>query len=233
MKPIVALIYDFDGTLSPLNMQECGFIQSLGMSVSEFWTHANRMAVDEDASSILCYMKYMLDSARKAGFPVTKELLRKSGEEVKLYDGVKEWFALINQYGESKGVQIEHYINSSGLKEMIEGTPIANEFKEIYACSYIYNDKGEAVWPGVAVDFSTKTQFLFKINKGIRSVSDNVEVNRYAEEDERPIPFKRMIYFGDGETDLPIAQKSLKTHNDCDMHRFRSGRGTLLDGSIA
>lgn len=221
MKPIVALIYDFDGTLSPLNMQECGFIQSLGMSVSEFWTHANRMAVDEDASSILCYMKYMLDSARKAGFPVTKELLRKSGEEVKLYDGVKEWFALINQYGESKGVQIEHYINSSGLKEMIEGTPIANEFKEIYACSYIYNDKGEAVWPGVAVDFSTKTQFLFKINKGIRSVSDNVEVNRYAEEDERPIPFKRMIYFGDGETDIPC-MKLVKSQGGYSIAVYRS-----------
>ncbi len=221
MKPIVALIYDFDGTLSPLNMQECGFIQSLGMSVSEFWTHANRMAVDEDASSILCYMKYMLDSARKAGFPVTKEMLRKSGEEVKLYEGVNRWFALINQYGESKGVQIEHYINSSGLKEMIEGTPIANEFKEIYACSYIYNDKGEAVWPGVAVDFSTKTQFLFKINKGIRSVSDNVEVNRYAEEDERPIPFKRMIYFGDGETDIPC-MKLVKSQGGYSIAVYRS-----------
>lgn len=221
MKPIVALIYDFDGTLSPLNMQECGFIQSLGMSVSEFWTHANRMAVDEDASSILCYMKYMLDSARKAGFPVTKEILRKSGEEVKLYEGVNRWFALINQYGESKGVQIEHYINSSGLKEMIEGTPIANEFKEIYACSYIYNDKGEAVWPGVAVDFSTKTQFLFKINKGIRSVSDNVEVNRYAEEDERPIPFKRMIYFGDGETDIPC-MKLVKSQGGYSIAVYRS-----------
>ncbi len=221
MKPIVALIYDFDGTLSPLNMQECGFIQSLGMSVSEFWTHANRMAVDEDASSILCYMKYMLDSARKAGFPVTKEMLRKSGEEVKLYEGVNRWFALINQYGKSKGVQIEHYINSSGLKEMIEGTPIANEFKEIYACSYIYNDKGEAVWPGVAVDFSTKTQFLFKINKGIRSVSDNVEVNRYAEEDERPIPFKRMIYFGDGETDIPC-MKLVKSQGGYSIAVYRS-----------
>ena len=203
MKPIVALVYDFDGTLSPLNMQEFGFIQSLGISVNDFWTKANRMAIDEDANSILCYMKYMLDSAKKAGFSLTKELLRKNGEEVKLYEGVKEWFALINQYGESKGVQIEHYINSSGLKEMIDGTPIASEFKGIYACSYIYNEAGEAVWPAVAVDFSTKTQFLFKINKGIRSVSDNVEVNRYTNEEERPIPFKRMIYFGDGETDIP------------------------------
>ena len=139
MKPIVALVYDFDGTLSPLNMQEFGFIQSLGISVNDFWTKANRMAIDEDANSILCYMKYMLDSAKKAGFSLTKELLRKNGEEVKLYEGVKEWFALINQYGESKGVQIEHYINSSGLKEMIDGTPIANEFKGIYACSYIHS----------------------------------------------------------------------------------------------
>lgn len=203
VKPIVALVYDFDGTLSPLNMQEFGFIQSLGISVKEFWTKANRMAIDEDANSILCYMKHMLDSAKQAGIPLTKELLQKNGNDVQLYPGVKEWFSLINKYGESCGVRIEHYINSSGLKEMIEGTPIASEFNKIYACSYMYDKKGEAVWPAVAVDFSTKTQFLFKINKGIRSVSDNVEVNRYTSEEDRPIPFKRMIYFGDGETDIP------------------------------
>ena len=238
MKPIVALVYDFDGTLSPLNMQEFGFIQSLGISVNDFWTKANRMAIDEDANSILCYMKYMLDSAKKAGFSLTKELLRKNGEEVKLYEGVKEWFALINQYGESKGVQIEHYINSSGLKEMIDGTPIVNEFKGIYACSYIYNEAGEAVWPAVAVDFSTKTQFLFKINKGIRSVSDNVEVNRYTNEEERPIPFKRMIYFGDGETDIPC-MKLVKNQGGYsiavyrpDSSKLRAAKKLISDGRV-
>ena len=180
----------------------------------------------------------MLDSARKAGFPVTKEMLRKSGEEVKLYEGVNRWFALINQYGESKGVQIEHYINSSGLKEMIEGTPIANEFKGIYACSYIYNEVGEAVWPAVAVDFSTKTQFLFKINKGIRSVSDNVEVNRYTNEEERPIPFKRMIYFGDGETDIPC-MKLVKNQGGYsiavyrpDSSKLRAAKKLISDGRV-
>jgi hypothetical protein len=116
---------------------------------------------------------------------------------------VKEWFGLINEYGKTIGLNIKHYINSSGLKEMIEGTPIAREFENIYACSFLYNVDGIAYWPAVAVDYTTKTQFLFKINKGIREVSDNKRVNEYVAKEDRPIPFERMIYFGDGETDVP------------------------------
>jgi hypothetical protein len=116
---------------------------------------------------------------------------------------VTEWFKLINDYGKSKGVKVEHYINSSGLAEMIEGTSIAKEFKRIFACSFIYNNEGEAEWPGVAVDYTAKTQFLFKINKGILSVRDNKKVNESKAEDNKRIPFPHMIYFGDGETDVP------------------------------
>lgn len=238
MKPIVALVYDFDGTLSPSNMQEYGFIQSLGVEVKEFWSKANRMAVDEDASGILCYMKHVLDLSNQKGISLTKEFLGAQGANVKLYEGVKEWFTQINQYGEKVGVQIEHYINSSGLKEMIEGTPIAHEFSGIYACSYMYNEEKKAVWPAVAVDFSTKTQFLFKINKGIRSVSDNIEVNRYATEEERPIPFKRMIYFGDGETDIPC-MKLVKSQGGysiavyrTDSAKLRAAQKLISDGRV-
>ena len=203
MQPVVALIYDFDGTLSPGNMQEYGLIQSLGMDVPEFWRIPNRMAYEQDANSILCYMKSLIDLCKQKDVKLTKETFRQYGEQVELYKGVREWFSMINEYGSLKGVRIEHYINSSGLKEMIEGTPIANEFENIYACSFMYDEEGNAIWPAVSVDFTTKTQFLFKINKGIKSVSDNVEVNRSTPEEERPIPFRRMIYFGDGETDVP------------------------------
>ena len=202
-KPIVALIYDFDGTLSPGNMQEFGFIQAIGKKPQEFWQESDDIAVGQDASNILSYMKLMFDEARKAGIKLRREDFKRFGASVELFNGVREWFKMINDYGKSKGVKIEHYINSSGLAEMIEGTEIASEFKRIFACSFLYNNEGEAEWPGVAVDYTAKTQFLFKINKGILSVRDNKKVNESQAEDNKRIPFPHMIYFGDGETDVP------------------------------
>ncbi|HIZ85870.1 MAG TPA: haloacid dehalogenase-like hydrolase [Candidatus Coprenecus stercoravium] len=201
-RPTVALIYDFDGTLSPANMQEFGLLQTFDKDPGIFWNKSNRMSSENDASEILCYMKTMVDEARKAGVHLTKENFRKFGSMVRLYPGVKEWFGKINAYGDSRGLQVEHYINSSGLTEMIEGTEIYNEFKKVYACSFLY-ENGEAVWPGVAVDYTAKTQFLFKINKGVMSIRDHTLVNRYLPEKDRPVPFSRMIYFGDGATDIP------------------------------
>jgi phosphoserine phosphatase len=201
--PIVALIYDFDGTLSPGNMQEFGFIQAIGKKPQEFWQESDEIALGQDASNILSYMKLMFDEAKKAGIKLRREDFKSFGASVELFPGVTEWFKLINDYGKSKGVKVEHYINSSGLAEMIEGTSIAKEFKRIFACSFIYNNEGEAEWPGVAVDYTAKTQFLFKINKGILSVRDNKKVNESKAEDNKRIPFPHMIYFGDGETDVP------------------------------
>ena len=202
-EPIVALIYDFDGTLSPGNMQEFGFIQAIGKSPEEFWRMSDDIAKGQDASNILAYMKLMFDEARTAGIKLRREDFMKFGEKIELFAGVREWFKAVKKYGKSKGVKIEHYINSSGLAEMIEGTPIAKEFKRIFACSFLYNDKGEAIWPGVAVDYTAKTQFLFKINKGILSIRDNKRVNESQMEEKKRIPFSHMIYFGDGETDVP------------------------------
>ena len=202
-RPIVALIYDFDGTLSPGNMQEFGFIQAIGKKPQEFWQESDDIAVGQDASNILSYMKLMFEEARKAGIKLRRKDFKRFGASVELFDGVREWFGLINAYGKKHGVKIEHYINSSGLAEMIEGTDIAKEFKRIFACSFIYNKEGEAEWPGVAVDYTAKTQFLFKINKGILSVRDNKKVNESKAEDNKRIPFPHMIYFGDGETDVP------------------------------
>ena len=202
-KPIIALIYDFDGTLSPGNMQEFGFIQAIGSTPEEFWKMSDGIAIGQDASNILAYMKLMYDEARKAGIRLTRKDFRRYGADIKLYDGVKEWFRNVNAYGESRGVKIEHYINSSGLKEIIEGSPIAKEFKHIYAGTFIYDPSGEAEWPGIAVDYTAKTQFLFKINKGIFSSRDAKRVNESMADENKRIPFTNMIYFGDGETDVP------------------------------
>lgn len=202
-KPIVALIYDFDGTLSPGNMQEFDFLKAIGIkNKNAFWKENNDLIKKHEASNILCYMKLMLDKARAAKVSVKREKFIDFGKSIELYNGVEEWFDLINQLGKEEGVTIQHYINSSGLKEMIEGTTIAKKFKEIYACSFMYEDD-VAVWPAVAVDFTAKTQFLFMINKGISHISENAQVNEFKAEDERPVPFKHMIYFGDGETDIP------------------------------
>jgi hypothetical protein len=203
-KPTVALIYDFDGTLSPCNMQEYDFLKDIGVrNTADFWNEVEEMVKDHDASNILCYMKLMIDKARAAAKSVKRQAFVDYGKSVELYNGVEQWFDLVDALAKKYNVTVEHYINSSGLKEMIEGTKIASKFKHIYACSFLYNVDGVAEWPAVAVDFTAKTQFLFMINKGIVKISENRKVNEYKPEDERPIPFKHMIYFGDGETDVP------------------------------
>lgn len=202
-RPIVALIYDFDGTLSPGNMQEFGFIQAVGKTAEEFWRMSDGIAIGQDASNVLSYMKLMHDEALRCGIKLRREDFKSFGSHIELFNGVKEWFGIVNRYGRSKGVRVEHYINSSGLKEIIEGSPIAGEFKHIFAGTFIYDAGGEAVWPGIAVDYTAKTQFLFKISKGIFSARDNKMVNASMAEDKKRIPFSNMIYFGDGDTDVP------------------------------
>ena len=202
-RPTVALIYDFDGTLSPGNMQEFGFIQAIGKTPDEFWRQSNQVPEGQEVSSILSYMKLMIDEAREKGISLTRDSFVSFGKDIELYDGVKEWFSLINEYGRRHGVIVEHYINSSGQTELIEGTSIAKEFKKIFACSFWYDESGVAVWPAVAVDYTGKTQFLFKIAKGIMDISDNTKVNESQKEDDKPIPFSHMIYLGDGTTDIP------------------------------
>ncbi len=202
-KPTVALIYDFDGTLSPGNMQEYDFLKAIGIKDKKnFWKENVELARKNNASEILCYMKLMIDKSKAANNSIKRKAFVEFGKSIKLFNGVDKWFDLVKEYGAKHNVKIEHYINSSGLKEMIEGTPIAKKFEKIYACSFLYEDD-IAVWPAVAVDFTAKTQFLFMINKGIANVSENKRVNDFTPEENRPIPFKHMIYFGDGATDIP------------------------------
>lgn len=199
----IAIVYDFDGTLSAGNMQEYDFIPAVGRKNEDFWAESEKLANEQDGDAILAYMFTMLRHAKSSNLSLRREAFVESGSKVKLYEGVEQWFALVNAYAKDKGITIEHYINSSGIKEMIEGTAIAKEFKKIYACSFFYDVDGVAYWPSVVVNYTTKTQFLFKINKGVDSVSDSVKVNEYIPESKRRIPFSNMIYFGDGTTDIP------------------------------
>lgn len=238
-RPVVALIYDFDGTLSPLNMQEYDFLKAISIKdKKKFWEENDRLVKEHNASNILCYMKLMLDKASAAHVSIRREQFVNFGKSIQLYNGVLEWFDEVNKLGNAIGVKIEHYINSSGLKEMIEGTPIAKKFKEIFACSFMYID-GVAKWPAVAVDFTTKTQFLFMINKGISSISENYKVNQYVEESKRPVPFKHMIYFGDGETDIPCMKlikqqggKSIAVYKPRDKKKKQSAERLVQDKRV-
>ena len=239
-RPIVALIYDFDGTLSPGNMQEFGFIQAVGSTPSEFWKKSDEIAIGDDASNVLAYMKLMFDEARRSGIPLRKEKFQEFGTKIELFEGVRGWFKAINAYGEQQGVKIEHYINSSGLKEIIEGSPIASEFKHVFAGSFIYNAEGEAEWPGIAVDYTAKTQFLFKISKGIFSARDGKMVNSSVSEDKKRIPFSHMIYLGDGETDVPCMKivgmfggNSIAVYDPANEKKRSTARKLLRQGRVA
>ncbi len=203
MEHTVALIYDFDGTLSPGNMQEYDFIPAVGKSNKEFWNDANVLAETQDADPVLTYMSRMIQEAQSKGLSLRREAFQESGRHIVYYNGVEGWFPRMNAYAAERGIRLLHYINSSGMKEIIEGTSIAHEFKRIYACSFLYNIDGIAYWPAVAVNYTNKTQFIFKINKGVEPVYDTFKVNQYMEENQRPVPFKRMIYVGDGTTDIP------------------------------
>lgn len=201
-KPILAIMYDFDKTLSPREMQEYGLIPELGMDPGEFWGECTRITRAYKMDQMLSYMYLMVKKAR-GKMLLNREKLVHLGEGVQLFPGVETWFSRVNAYAESRGLVPEHYILSSGLKEIIEGTSIAKEFKEIYAASFVYDEDGVPCWPAMAVNYTSKTQFMFRINKGVLDVTENRALNDYMPSERRRVPFTNMIYIGDGYTDVP------------------------------
>jgi len=209
----LAIVYDFDGTLAPGNMQERDFIPNIGMTSKKFWDKVAAKSKKHQADNILVYMKLMLDKANSAELPVRRNDFMKYGRNLSFFKGIlpyknnnqseKGWFDRINTYGKASNIKIEHYIVSSGIREMIEGTVISKKFKAIYASSFLYDHNGIAIWPALALNYTTKTQYLFRINKGCLDVSDTKKINEYLPDSRRKIPFKNIIYIGDGETDIP------------------------------
>ena len=201
-KPVVAICYDFDKTLSPDNMQAQGYLQAINYeNQNEFWKETNDIACEQDMDTNLAWMYLMLKGARGKEI-FRRDMLAHYGAGVQLYDGVKDWFARMRRYGEERGIIVEHYIISSGLKEMIEGTEIGGEFERIYASSFYYDEDGVAVWPAQVINFTNKTQFLFRISKGVLGVNDD-RVNDWFPPDELRVPFRNIVYMGDSETDIP------------------------------
>ena len=202
-KPIVAIMYDFDKTLSTTDMQEYDFIPGLGVSSAEFWGEVETLKKTQDMDPVLAYLFQMLKKSSEKGLPITRDTFVALGKGLQYYPGVEDWFERVNEYGRQNGVQIEHYIISSGLREIIEGSSINKYFKEVYACEFLYDANQVAVWPKMAINYTNKTQFIFRINKGVHDVWDDTKLNTYIEQEERRVPFRNMIYIGDGLTDVP------------------------------
>lgn len=226
-KTTIGILYDFDKTLCTTNMQEYDFIKNLGMSAEDFWKEAGSVAREYEAEKILAYMLVMIRECKKRGISLTREYLRSCGEHVELYNGVATWFDRINAFGASLGVEIEHYIISSGTYEIIEGTPLAKYFKHIYACRYMYDENGEAVWPALAINYTLKTQYIYRISKGIFDVTDDEGVNREQDESLRRIAYHNMIYVGDGMTDIPC-MKMVKERGGRSIAVYPEGQGDTV-----
>ena len=200
-KPVVALIYDFDKTLATDDMQAFSFIPNLGITSGEFWGLTEKFAKTTGTESTLAYLHTMIDQCKKKGISLTKEYLFSLGKDVKFYEGVTTWFKRLNQYAESIGITLEHYIISSGNKEIIEGSAIAKEFKALYGCEFLYNEEGIAYYPKCIINYTLKTQYLFRISKGVSNLGDDKSVNSRV--NEKHVEFRNMIYLGDGLTDIP------------------------------
>lgn len=199
----VAIAYDFDGTLAKGNIQENSYLPDIGIEKAVFWKEVGAFAKKHEMDEILAYMRLLLMKADESGVKYSRKEIAKHGKSVKYFTGVKSFFGIINTYAKKKNIILEHYIISSGTKEMIEKTSIAKEFKQIYASSFQYDQNDIPVWPAIAVNYTTKTQFLFRINKGIENTWDNKEINKFTSRKQRYIPFENIIYIGDGDTDIP------------------------------
>ncbi len=209
--PIVAIMYDFDRTLCTKDMQDYSFIPSLGMTESEFWQYSNSLGQREHMDSILAYMYAMVKISKDKNIPLLRQNLVDMGKNVELFKGVEGWFDRITEFGKDNGMQVEHYVISSGMKEIIEGTPISKCFKSIFACEFLYDENGNGVWPKTDVNYTNKTQFVYRINKGVLDVANDNDLNRSMPDDSKRVPFCNMIYIGDGLSDVPC-MKMMKAY---------------------
>ena len=198
-KPIIALLYDFDKTLSTTDMQNYSFIPRLGLSSEEFWGKASEYTNKHGMERTLSYMYAMISEAKAHNIKLSKAFLKECGKDIEFYPGVLGWFKRINDYAAKKGIIVEHYLISSGTKEIVQGSSIAKEFKEIYGCEF-YFENGVAVWPKFVINFTQKTQYYYRVAKGAINPTDDDGVNKKSE--TLRIPYRNILYLGDGITDI-------------------------------
>jgi len=210
-KPILAIMYDFDKTLSTTDMQNYGFIPALGLTPDEFWGATGEFSARTGCERILSYMYMMIAKAKEKNIKLTREFLKECGKNIKYHPGVTTWFDRINQIGADRGVKVEHYLVSSGTKEIVEGCSIYNCFTKTYGCEFLY-ENDEPIWPKLAINYTQKTQFFFRIAKGVVDISDDDNVNKKIGEQGLRIPYENIAYIGDGMTDVACMTLVNKNH---------------------
>lgn len=243
-KTTIGIIYDFDKTLSINDMQTFGLLKDLGFDdPDKFWKMTNSFASKYNMDPTLSFMYVFLDVARKQGKKITEEYLESMGKNIKFFPGLEngEFFDKITEFASSHNVNLLHYVISSGNREIIKGTNIFNKFSKVFACEYLFDSAGEAIFPKVAINFTNKTQFLFRISKGTFNIADSSEVNKEMKDEDRAIPLTNIIYIADGTTDIPcmkvvdekggtsIAVYPDNTDNDQAVKIFSEGRASFIE----
>ncbi|OPZ36113.1 MAG: haloacid dehalogenase-like hydrolase [Tenericutes bacterium ADurb.BinA155] len=233
-KPIVAILYDYDSTLSKSDMQNFGFIPALGMTPAEFWGATTKFSEETGCERTLSYLYMMVKITKEKGIKMDKAWLNQMGKNIQFFPGVLTWFKRINDYGKEAGVRVEHYLVSSGNKEIVEGSAIANEFKVLYACEFLYDKEGNPTWPKLVINYTQKTQYFFRISKGVYDATDDIGVNE--KKPDRRIPYSNMVYIGDGMTDIP-AMIIVKNNGGKSIAVYPEGqeakvRGLYEDGRV-
>lgn len=202
--PLAVFAYDFDGTLAPGNMQEHAFIpDELGMNHQDFWDETKALAEAQRGDPILAYMHLMLEKAREKGIELSRDAWSRRGANLPLFPGVEGWFERQTARAAALGLDLRHFVISSGNRELIEGSPIAKHFERIYASAFLFDARDDAIGAALAVNYTSKTQYLFRINKWTLEEWDETAINKVMAKSERPVPFDRMVFFGDGLTDIP------------------------------
>jgi 2-hydroxy-3-keto-5-methylthiopentenyl-1-phosphate phosphatase len=225
---VIAIVYDFDGTLTPQPMQEYTVLPEIGIKNGrQFWERANEEAERTNGEGIVTYMRLILEESKAKRYAVTAKRLKKLARNIDYFPGVKTYFKRINDYVKNKfhdQVKIRHYVISAGLKEIISGASVAKYFHKIFASEYYYDEYGAAVFPKVIVNDTLKTQFIFRINKGKESLSESI--NLHMPVYLRPIPFQNILYIGDGLTDVPCMTVIRKNGgNAIAVYKSRDSRG--------
>ncbi len=226
----IAIVYDFDGTLSPQPMQEYTVLPELGVPAKEFWKLVNKETKSSESEAMLAYMRLLIEKAEEKKVHLGRKELAALASEIKYFSGVETWFDRINMFVKNQSnnkTKVEHYIISAGMKEILEGVSIRKFFKNIFASEYHFNHHGVAVFPKQLITDTTKTQFLFRINKGKQKLVESI--NKHMPEHERPIPFSNIIYIGDGLTDVP-SMTVTKQSGGHSIAVYKPGSSTGLKG---
>ncbi|HZW48535.1 MAG TPA: HAD family hydrolase [Bacillota bacterium] len=227
-KPVIAFLYDFDKTLCTKDMQEYSFIPEVHMEPVAFWQESNGLAKNHKMDRILASMYLMLQKAREAKESLCRENFVTFGHALQFFPGVEDWFARINRLGEEFQLTVEHYVISSGLREIIEGSSIYPNFREVFASEYFYDEKGDAIWPKNMVNYTTKTQFLYRVNKGVLDISNDDDLNKFTADEKRAVPFRNMIYIGDGLTDVPC-MRLVKENGGSSIAVYQKGKREAVE----